>query len=95
MLNFGAIAGESPGHDPTLDPCTRTEEPSTGIGKPELGWFHTHLKPGQWQCAQVVIEQPGAVGKGGISITDQPIKARIVAGTSRLEKGINGRSDQA
>ena len=75
MLNLGTIAGESPGDHPTLDPRARTEELPTSFGEPEFGWFHTHLKPGQWQCAEVVIEQLGTVGKCGISITDQPIEA--------------------
>jgi hypothetical protein len=95
MLNFGAISGESPRHHPSLDPRPWPEELPTCIGEPELGWFDTHLKPGQWQCAQIVIEQPGAVGKRGILITDQPVKSGIVAGAGRFEQGINGRSDEA
>jgi hypothetical protein len=95
MFNLGAIAGESPRDHPTLDPRARTEELATRIGEHEFGWFHTHLEPGQWQCAEVVIEQPGTVRKGGILITDQPIEAGTVAGTSRFEQGVNGRSDQA
>jgi hypothetical protein len=95
MLNLGAVTGESPGDDPPLNPCTWTEEPSTRIGEHEFRGFHAHLKPGQWQCAQVVIEQPGTVGEGGILITDQPIEAGTVAGKSRFEEGVNSRSDRA
>jgi hypothetical protein len=95
MLNLGAITGESPGDHPPLDPGARTEEPPTRIGEQEFRRFHPHLKPGQWQRAQVVKEQPGTVGEGGILITDQPIEAGTVAGKSRFEEGVNGRSDQA
>ncbi len=95
MLNLGAIAGESPGDHPTLDPRAGTEDPPTRIGEQEFRWFHAHLKPRQWQCAQVVIEQPRTVGEVGILITDQPIEAGTVAGKSRLEEGVNSRSDQA
>ena len=41
------------------------------------------------------IQQPGAVGKAGILITDQSIEARVVAGASRFDQSINGRSDLA
>jgi hypothetical protein len=95
MFNLGAIAGESPRDHPTLDPRARTEELATRIGEHEFVWFHTHLEPGQWECAEVVIQQLGTVGKSGILVTDQPIEAGVVAGTSRFEQGVNGRSDQA
>ena len=93
MLNLGSIAGKSPDHDPPLHPGVRTEKPPTSLGQPEVGRVHTHLKGREWQCAQVVIEQLGTVRKSRVSITDQPIKVRTIAGTSRSQQGIDGGSD--
>ena len=78
-----------------LRPRARTEELLSSIGQRELGRFHTYLEPGQGQGAQVVVQQPGTVGKGWILITDQAIEARAVAGTSRFDQSIDGRSDLA
>jgi hypothetical protein len=95
VLNLCAITGKSPRHQPALSPSARTEDLLPSIGERELRRFQTYLKPGQGQGAQVVVEQPGAIMKGWILITDQPIEASAVAGTSRFDQGINGCPGQA
>ena len=95
VINLCAITGKSPRDHPALSPSARTEDLLSSIGKRELGRFQTYLKPGQGQGAQVVVEQPGAIMKGWILITDQPIEAGAVAGTSRFDQSINGCPGQA
>src|SRR4029450_821776 len=93
VLDLGTIPGQSPGDYRTLKPRARTEGLPASLGKPELGWIHTQLQPGQWQGAEVLIQHPGTVGKAGVSITDQSIETGAIAGACGFDQRINGRSD--
>ena len=93
MLDLSAIARESPGDHSALDPGTWTQEAPARVGEPELRRFYSHLKPGQWQCAQVVVEQPGAIAKAVVSIRDKPIEAGAIIRPCCFEERINCRSD--
>ena len=93
MFNLGAIAGESPGDDPrwthALGPRSwrRASRSTNSAGSIRIWSLVSGSVP-------VVVEQLGAV-EMRILITDQPIETGTVAGTSRFEQGVNGRSDQA
>ena len=92
MFHLVTIAGESPGDYHTLQPGTRTEQLPTRIRERDLCGLDPHPKRGQWQRAEVVIEQSGAVGKTGIAIADQTIKSRTITGPGGLGECIDRRS---
>ena len=94
MLHLVTVAGESPGDYHTLQPGTRTEQLPTHIRERDLCGLDPQPKRGQRQRAEVVIEQPGAVGKTGIAIADQTMKSRTITGPSGFGEGINRRSDE-
>src|SRR5215218_7519248 len=75
VLHLGTVASQSPGHYRSLDPSTCAEQLPTRLREAVLRGLNAYAKRAQWQRAEVVVEQPAAIVKAGIPITEQSVEA--------------------